>query len=868
MAAVSDLLVKHAYSNVWSGPRQDTQYIITPSRITARRGVLGTVTLGLSDYSLPTRSDRYSVFVLGDIPPFMVGMREYIDQWVTAEAHCNSNSLLIDVYNQDGIKFPLFVTYFLHTRGGQTAIACKHIPKGFDITEGDVFLRWRSASWFEGDLSNLPDKGIEIKGIALKTAPELQAMVNHLSLMRSKQGYTFVYNNGRRIRTINSTTAKPGDYLEIVQDSSIREVIEVPINDIPVFDSVLDLKSKYLLSQVGYGTTIDYVDDIDVHILHYSTVAIYDGVYYHHNHKDSHRNVTHRDFSIPTAYVNGIIQKNAGWFDRSKLKLELVIRHGGFIRPLVYTSNRIFELFKLPHVKRIQAMIGEKATLTEWNAVQLESNPYPLIMGKSMDSLELPEVVDAYGYNAISRLIGKSVHKIEANQKWFKLHQSNFDGATIYEYNGLGDLLDYNTVEHVSKYPIQNTATRYIEIYSGVADSNMGTVFDVDYLEINPGVEFRAYIANKWSDSRYGDWVDVTGDMTKYTYVDNKLSWTVDKRIYKTAVRTDSTFMSIDFEIARRDKTMVFTIVADGLTIGRGPLTGWLEIPPGEIDIFLNKRLLVEGIDYHVNWPEICIVNKSQMVNALGQDVHVRARGFCNSDLTRDLPRERGFIYDRMAGKRDKYYSHEDKVNVIHIAGKLFTHDEVFNLDGSKKILPTGYSRLPYQIRHPFIPMGKFVNRSTHLLRKEAQELDVRMENYVTDVMDIPGELPLSTISDPYVVISPVANKLLHDLLDGIFPIDEFKVEYSLDFLLDKLKRYDWLLEYDPCIIGYDEAFMVIHPHGYEGVIELNVYQYRIMDKAVKYLLNDRVSMDRNLVIVEEGFEHDTRYHPHPRRKL
>lgn len=868
MTAVSDLLIKHAHSNVWSGPRQDTQYIITPSRITARRGVLGKVSLGLMDYTLPTVSDRYSVFVLGDIPPFMVGMREYIDKWVTAEAHSNSNSLLVDVYNQDGVRYPLFLTYFLHTRGGQVAIAVKHISKGFDVTSGNIYFRWRSAAWFQENLTVAPNLGITVKGMLVKTDTDLQNLVIHLNEMRQRTGYTTILKNGRRIRSINSTTVKAGDYVEITQDRSVREVLEIPLNQLPVFDSELDNKSKYLLTQVGDGSTIDYVDDIDINLLHYSTIAIYDGVYFHHNHSDSHRNVTHRDFSIPTPYVNGLIATNPTWSDRSKIKVEVIIRHSGMIRPLTYTHNRIFELFKLPHSLRIKAMVGETATLSEWNAVQLELNSYPMVMAADARDITVQNCVDMYGYNAISKIVGTEVAKVVEGQQWVQLKPSSFNGATVYEYNGLGDLIDSNTIEKVSKYPIQNPATRYVEIYNGMGGDNMGTVFDVQELEIPEGVEFRTYITDKWSDQRYGDWVDVTGDTTKYTYIGGKLTWTVDKRIYKTAVRTDDKFMSVEFEIARRDKVMVFTIVADGLYIGRGPLTGWLEIPPGEIDVFLNRRLLVEGIDYHVNWPEICIVNKTQMVSSLSQQIMVRAKGFCNSDLSRELPRERGFVYDRLLGKRDKYYSREDKLNVIHIGGKIFTYDEVFNPDGSSKVLPIGYDRLPYQINVPFTQIARYIDRDTYAFREVAKSLDSRLENYVSIVTEHPGEVPLSTISDPYVVISPVASKLLHDLLDGIFPIDEFKGQYSIDFLLDKLKRYDWLLPYDPAIIGRDEAFMDIHPHAYETPIELNIYQYRIMDKAIKYLLNDKVSMDRNLVIVEEGFEHDTRYHPHPRRTL
>lgn len=868
MANKSDFLIDHSYKKLWQSPGQDTQYIVAPHRTTPRRGALGTVTLGMKEYSLPTRGDWYSVFVFGDLPHFMVGVDQYINKWVSVQAHCNSSNTLITIYDNKGIVYPSFDAYFLYTRDGQVAIALKNHQRTVNVLDDDIFVKWRSSSWFS-ILGNLVyGQGIVMVGGVLRNRDDISIFASRWLELNARSGYLWVYKNGRRIQRAHSSTLEVGDYLELVWDASVKEVLRYKLEDLDVFISSLDDKSKYLVPNIGYGETIDYHDDIDVFILEHKNDNEYDGVYYHHNQEDSIRNVTHRDFSIPTAYVTGVIEANVRWNLSSDNRLEVIVRHSGWVRPIPDVHARLYDLFQLSHKDRLAALAGEQSLIPEWFAGNLESDSFNVLMGRYKKTVDLELATDAFGYNAVSKVAGPAIYT-RGDMKSIRLGQLYHYRATVYEYNANGRMLGHYLHSVSPDYYVYNEQCAYIEVYFGWAGLNMGTVFGKSEQKLDLYSDYRFYIAQRQAGEIYGEWEDITGDDTKYVIDETgKLTWKVSPISYLTAVRKDTDFLANNIELDREDRLLLLSIQTDNLYQDRGELKGWLEIPPGELDIFLNNHLLVEGIDYYVNWPEICITNITFRDPGIKNRIHVRARGFCNSDMSRVACKDIGFVYNRKLLSRDKYFALEDKVNVIHSNGRLVPTALAFEEDWTRKEMPVGYNGKPYQIRHPMIPLKNMVSENVTVLRGQSMDLDLRIEDYLTDKLGIEDtELPRD-IDNKYPVISPFMSKLLHDLINGVFPIDEFLVGYSDEYLLDKVSRYNYLLAYEPTVNGYMPDFMEVHPHPYLKSIEVNVYQYRILDRVAKLMFKNKVALDKTLLIIEEGFEHDTRYHPHPRRVL
>ncbi len=857
-------IIEHAYKNIWCSPRNDTQYIVSPTRITPKRGARGTVEIDGRKFGLPSLPGRYSVFTMGDLLPSMVGMDKYIDQWVSAKAHCNSKSVLINVYNNEGVRFPLGEAFFLYTRYGSLVIALRFVERQLRHDIQDIFIRWRSAAWFIDNGQIGARAGIEVVGGHMVDRNAIYSIQSNIAAARLRPGVTLIYSNGERIKDANSTTVEIGSYVEYVRDASIKEVVEYNVNRLASFTSFLDEKPKYLLTRAGLGDVIDFKDDVEVTLLNYYKGAAYWGRYYHQNHKDSIRMITHRDYSVPTAYVHGVVNSANGWLLSHDIRLELVIRHSGFTHGLTDEHTRIKELFKLPEEKRVRALLGTDSTLEEWKARVLERSPYTWIMRAPSGEITLDDVRETYGYNAVSKILADTPIKLPGQKDWVELPYSHIFKSTVYEYNFEGKLLGFYLHDYSSEYPVRNTACRYIESYNGWGSDTLGTTFDTAKVIINPNREYRCYVYDKWTTQKVV-WMDVTGDEAFYSLIGDTIHWNIDLSKWKVAVKTDQVFLAKDIVLDEIDKTYVFTVKANGVYRYDSSLTGVMEIPPGELDVFLNSYKLVEDIDYYVQWPTIAIVNKTYINLTGSQKIHLRARGFCDKLLARDKADEVGFVTHGMLSNNYTFDVRDDRINVISIGGKLKHKSEInFDEDGDP-VIHSSLNGLPYSIVHPITPVKETIEVDSYEYREISRDMDKRVSEYLTSHKK-PRDPAPSGMERYYPVFSPVCNKLIHDMLLGNFDIDEFKVDFTDDFLRGKLSRYDWLLPFEPSLRGANPEFVVIHPHLYNYSLNMNVYQYRILDRTINLLFNNKVELNRNLAIVDLGFEHDMRDHPHPRR--
>lgn len=865
MTSSTDFLVDHAYRNVWCAPGQDRQHIVGPARMTQPWGVIGSMRIGMRGYNLPTPSDWYHVFMIGDLPPILVGMDQVVDKWVSARAHCVATSLLVDIYFNDGVHFPLHRAYFLYTSKGALVVALKKtdIIKKMDTVQ--PWVRWRSNAWFDSAEANIqPNTGIEVDGLTYGDVNEFNLFQNRWRLAQTKQGYAWAFVNGRRVRDINTATAKPGDICEYVRDASVKEVKQMKLTDLPTFDSIRDNQNKFLLPRPGLGDVIDFEDDVDLYLLRYTKPALYTGIYVHQNQEDAIRMVTHRDYATPTAYLHGLVNDNFGWRWSDDLRIEVIVRHSGFRRDLIDEAHRIKELFKLPEDLRLKAMIGVDSEVSVWRAAELENSPYLRIMEASYDGLDRQIVEDAYGYNAISRLIGDTPVRLDVNAKWVDLPFSLYARSTVLEYDELGTLLGWYQHDISIQYPVRNATCRYIEAYIGRGGVGLSTIYGKKTAELVDGVDYRFYLCTIWNGEPRDDWKDVTGDDTKYEIVDGVLTWLIDTTKYYTAVRGDRDFLMYELDLDYRDDLITLTVRADEVVKGAVATSGVMDIPPGEIMLWVNKRPVIENIDYYVKWPEICIVNKAYLVEGPIQNVVLMARGFPNADFERDTPSDVGFVAYGKISHNARFNIRDDKVCRIVAGGQLYTRDEVaFSEDqGGELDAPNGS---PYAVYNPIIPMAGVTNTETYALRAKAQLIDDEIEDYLTQKLPEPVEPNPNPIPAWYPVFSPFCAKLIYDMLYGVLPMDEFKGDYTLAFVKQRLQGYDWILPYDPALdANLDSRYVVIHPHPEQGVIELNVYQYRLLDRAIQVFLNNNVQFNRTVVIVEEGFEHDMRDHPHP----
>lgn len=866
MVSSTDFLVDDAYRRVWCSPEQDRQKIVGPKRFSKRQGEIGNVKIGMRQYNMPTTGQWYHLFTIGDLLPEQVGMTTIVDKWVMVQGHCNATSLLIDLYIDKGLHIPSYRAYFLYTRTGQLILAILDSPKIAHFGLVQPWIRWRSNAWFDG--GNVPKNGgIEINGTTPKTEAEFYQFQALYRASKAKLGYTWAFVNGVRVKDLNLTTLALGDYVEYVRDASVKEVLEIPVKDLKSFDSILDNRGKYLLPRPGLGSVIDYADDIDIYVLNYSLAAKYTGFYYNQNQPDAIRNVTHRDFSIAQMYLRKGIEEYWQWSYLSDLRVEVIVRHSGWIRELADEAHRIKELFKLDEDERLKVMLTQVAGVDVWRAANLENSAYPALMRAEMGTITRQMVEDAYGYNALSRLIGDTPFKITVTDKWVALPFGLIGESTVYEYDQSGLMTGWYIHDNSIEYPVRNTSTRYIEAYSGRGGIGLSTVYDTKTVPLEEGVDYRFYICNIANGVSLNNWSDCTGDLTKYSIANGVLSWGVDLKTHHVAVKNSKDFLSYSFDVNYRDDLLAFSVNVNEIKVGTTPAPGIMDIPPGEFDLFMNQHGLVEGIDYYVEWPQVCVCAKQYMVDGPIQEFVVRGRGFTHKDMTRYLPKDYGFVKYGELSHNGRFNVRDDKVTRIEIGGRLYSRDEVgFTEDGTTVSVDVR-NGTPYRLTHPIVPMQGLAVKDTYTLLAEAEATDQAVEDYLTMLLPEPvEELPDAIINGWYPVFSPFATKLIFDMLNGILPMDEFKDEYSKDWLKQRLIGYTWILPFDPTLKNVDTNYVIVHPHPENGVIELTVYQYRLLERAIDVFLGGGIELNRRLVIVEEGFEHYQEDHPHPHR--
>lgn len=845
-----DYLVDHAIKNVWCTPDQDLQAIVKPARLTPINGTWNTVRVLWRNYDLPVRGPRFHVYQIGQLHPMLMGLFETNGEWVSFAKVCGEENLIVDVYAETGVQMPRSEVWFMVTPDRNLIVAVKQQPLiPIDFNNDALFIRVYSNAYFNSDRSDPLNDYIEVNGGTMATAADIIALQNKYELARSLPGAAYAFVNGYRVSAINLFTAKAGDVVEYVYDSSIYKVVDFPIAELPTFTSELDSNHKYLLHFADNANTgIDYCDDVDVFIHNAASGAASRGVFYSRNRVDAMRMVTHRDYSVPVAYVVGYVNDQTDWGDPSLCSIRLHIRKSGYLRPLANEDNRILELYKLSDDDVVAAMVGIDATVSNWTASNLENSGYTKIMRSQSKDITPDLVRLAYGYNAISKLLADTpkATAIVDGQNSVSVNYGMMDFASAYEYDSEGLLLGHYSHEQGSHYNAYHPATALIEMLAGFQGPSPDDVYGQSVTPLDPKADYRFYTCSIVGGVPSNNWVDVTGG-GDYLVSNNKVTWLIDPDSYYTLVRSNRTILAYDFDSSANDGLLSFSLTHRSLRGGVSS-TWVMQVPMGELDIFLNGHSLIEGLDYFVVFPKVVITNKKYLVNPLTdqQKISVRFSGFCNADMSRTLPTDRGFVDHGFLSSNNEFDIRDDKVTRITVDGKLYLKSELhFSEENSGVAVPGVENGAPYQIRDIVVPLDGHTTDTTYPMRAHSQIIDKRISDYMTlkkPEVDFPTP---NAITERYPVISPFTCKIIYDLWNGILQDSRLYADYGDNAIDSILANYLYLLDFDPsqAALESDSNYVIVHLHNLDTVIDLDIYQYRFVTRVVKLYLNNKADV-------------------------
>ncbi len=916
-----DFLVDHARRNVWCTPNQDSQGIFKLTRLTPKKGVSiytdvmwrriympqlttdptgGNPPLTSPDpNAVPYNSNndtKWHIFQIGQVSPAVLALVPTAWDWKSFADAMTEGKLVCDIYTTDGICLPRFETYYMFTPDHDLIVAVRSnesIP--FDFENADYYLRIYANEYYHSLRSSQTNDLVVCEGKRLLSLADYTALKARYEYFKSLPGTTTAFVNGYIVSAINQGTVNmtfpqvgPINVVEFIYDSSIYRVRTFKVRDLPVFHSELDNKLKYLLHYSDPQSTdlIDYQDDIDVYIYRKTgdfiqgnnpPVPIRKGVLYHKNTKDAMRNLTHRDYSISVQYFNSLLGKLPQLkptepLDPQELEVEIFIRKSGYDRPLVYEDNRIHELYKLPMTPGNDlvkaALVDIDSVMPYWRAPHLEKAAYPLVMRSECCDIDNPMVTDAYGYNAISSLIGNtpSATSYASGSMVARIPYGLQQSCGVYEYNASGHLISGpHYVQGNELYSATTLQCTQIEVLSGRPSTTLDdyVLYEIgitDPLPIPANTSYRVYNCSHVAGiPTPGTLVDVT-DSDKYVIdSSNRLVWVSASASDYPIVRMDKRFLSYAVNVNIGSGILQVNLSHYQMQNGNMVLKPML-IPMAQLDLFLNGRPLIEGLDYVMHFPRVVITNKEYLVDPETpgslQRVDVRFSGLCKSDLTSEYNDDYGFIEHGVLSNNNRFDIRDDQVLRIIVDGSLKTRsDLIFSEMHSGISIVNALNGKPYAIRDIIVPVKGLATGDTYYLRTHSQVIDQAAGDYLTSKIPQPDRSGPSAIAARYQVISPFFNKIIADFINGVISIYSqpwLYGPYTDQQLIDHCRtHYEWLLAYDPINEANDlpDQYVIVHPHNRFTTVSVDAYAYKFLRKAAAIYGRGLIELSPHLTI-------------------
>jgi hypothetical protein len=839
-------LEDHALKNVWCAPGQDKQSITQPARVTPFGGAWNYVKVGWRTHTLPLQGIRMHVYMVGQLHPTFMGLFPQQYQWVNLSDAMNAMHLIADLYTDQGECLPRFEMWYMVDADRNLILAVRD-PKpnlNLDLNTQALYFRVYTNAFYQSLRGMNNPNGMQTAGQRIGTTAQiltLQAKFQQLQGIGSGLVYAFV--NGYKVETIDLFTCKVGDVVEYIYDPSIYKVVTWSVADLKTFDSLLDLKTKYLLHYAGaMDNQIDYHDDIDFFLVNPSGVTTnrYKGIYMHRNGGDTIRMVTHRDYSVVVPYlVTWAGYQN--WADLNGLHIRMHVRYGGLNRGLVFEDSRIQELYKMQDADILNAMLGTQSTVSVWRADYLENSAYTALMRNPVACLPQEQVEAAYGYNAISKLVGNTpaFTRDESQQTVVDVPYLLQQNAVAYEYDAQGHLMGFYQTPGGSIYACANTNAALVEMIAGVGDTQLDELYGTNNITLAAGVDYRMYTCPITNGVPSNIWTDVTGS-ANYVIINGVLQWTIDQTKFYTLLRGNRNVLAYTLQLTPSEGVLEFSLTQRMRRQGTIS-TFVMQIPMGELVLHLNGHPLIENIDYFVVFPKIVIVNKAYLsANPVStpQQIDIRFSGHCKSDQTRENTEDdRGFVVDGLLSANNRFDLRDDKVLRIVVGGALKDRSQLEFAETDTGVGGLSASNgLPYLIRDIVVPMRTLTQSDTYTMRAHSLAIDQMVGDYLSSKIPEPALPQPIVIPALYRLYSPFLSKIIYDLKAGILNDERLYGPMSTALAMQIVQPYEYLLAFDPSQQNTltDPNFTAVDPTNVMTVIQLDAYQYRLAMMVAK----------------------------------
>lgn len=904
-----DFVLQHARENVWAEHIQDKDFYIKPARITPNGGSLKYAEVGLKTIALPyagslTNSLYFHVYHIGQIPTHLLGIDVVENKWISIDKIADDMECYVNIYLDNGYVVPRSKCHLMRTWPGKNIIvAIENDPK---MTFGNsrVYSSGTNSSQVVPNTLNNQDINIRFyTNERFFSAERRSKAVNPDNQMYFE---TVNYTNGIKNKIVadKDSAVKQGWFvldgvvlnyeaalaaypraldkeISIYRDETIIGVEYHRLQDLQVFTSIKNRNiKKYIVNLNVPADRLVYWNDVEYYLGRMDGLG-FKGLCIPMLRQNPITTVTNKTHAIRTDVITDLMNSVDWLIDSDNVYLMAVVRQGGVEAGLIHQHTRIEELFKLPKPVVLSAMSGVNSLLTEWKAAELEHDDYASIVEASYDGIIPDMVFNAYGYNAITRYHHPNPLKVEDytvvnGKRWYSVQLSNaasernrllsIGGLHVelleYDVDGLllgrrrfpysnGGLLiaeqvyskDVALVEHYIN-AIEDTLLNVGEIYGNVVENNDLSVFG-----------FAAYITTSDLTQLKPKWLDITNLKTYYHLTDTLKA---DGSKVKTLIWNTEVLAEIKARpMVRINNRVSFkTFKVKDLTRGYRSfpvitiptnLSSKVQVEPGNIELWLEQRLLVEDIDYVVKWPSIYVGRRIADINSA--EISLRLSGLANpNDTTHNKARETGFVKGGVLSVNEVYDIRNDRNIQINVGGAL-CHREDVSFDEQVSSSRRDFDGRPYQIKDYITPIELYTNRSTSEEKAKSEDIDKKVMLYLNQYLTSADSTKGVINNTRWMVVSVFLDDVINRILSGWLSV-ELKSDFTAEQIDIWVKDVLYLLEVD---VSYFETtnrnYIKLIPHGKSGNVVLTALQYKFVDLVAKRYLDGKVQISHMITI-------------------
>lgn len=339
-----------------------------------------------------------------------------------------------------------------------------------------------------------------------------------------------------------------------------------------------------------------------------------------------------------------------------------------------------------------------------------------------------------------------------------------------------------------------------------------------------------------------GEWVDITGT-DQYRIENGHVVWNFDTVNNVGMVVFDTAHLYNEFDITHLDNSLTFAITH------KWPIGGpEVTMKPGQVDVWMNRHPLIENIDYIMDFPNVYIISKMWLVEG-PQHIQYRATGLSKNGLVNTS--ELGFVADGVIGYNGRYNLRIDRPTKTIIGGRLYLTpkvDQAEDIDHGHNL--NSLNGWPYEVKHVY-SANKYVDwYDTYWGYDDAIALDKKISSYLTEYAKY--KEPFSPIlpfleEDKYTLYSPFLSKIVNELVLGFMtaPTPSGKpVPYPDQTVLELIKPYEWMLEFDPIILDFDLAYFTVHPYNNWNKVTVTPDQLTFISVVNNLFLKGKVKIE------------------------